>query len=84
MEMGFKGGNELVKFVLDRKQKKAQIATSKTHYELKTIPWKQLFDRGKETVQEKITDKLDDEKFKQVIKMSMFQRGYTYVDNKSK
>ena len=81
MELLFKGANEFLKLVLDRKNKKAQISTSNTHYQLTPISWTQLFDKGKERIQEKITDKLDDEKFKAVIIKSMANLGYLEVKN---
>jgi hypothetical protein len=76
MRLKFRGGNELLLLVLDRKNKKAKLSSSKTHYQLKDIEWKQLFDQGKERIQERITDKLTDEQFKQVIILSMAKEGY--------
>lgn len=81
MELRFKGSGELIKLVIDRENKKAQIASSKTHYKLMPIEWKMLFDKGKERIQEKITDKLDDDKFKRIIVASMMQRGYILIQN---
>ncbi len=81
MELLFKGANEFLKLVLDRRNKKAQISTSNTHYQLTPISWTNLFDKGKERIQEKITDKLDDEKFRAVIIMSMAKQGYLEVKN---
>lgn len=81
MELRFKGGSELLKLVIDRENKKAQIASSKTHYKLTPIEWKMLFDKGKEKIQEKITDKLDDNQFKQIIAAAMMQKGYILIQN---
>jgi len=83
MELLFKGANEFIKLVLDRKNKKAQISTSKTHYQLTPVSWTQLFDKGKERIQERITDKIDDERFKQVMIQSMTKQGYLLVKNES-
>ena len=79
MELLFKGGNEFIKLVLDRKNKRAQVSTSKTQYQLTPISWNQLFDKGKERAQELITDKIDDERFRQVMIMSMAKQGYLLV-----
>ncbi len=77
MELVFQGGNELVRFIIDRENKQLEIATAKTGYKLVSTPWKHLFDKGKETVQERITDKLNDEDVKKTIIAEMAQQGYT-------
>lgn len=74
--MIFQGGNETVKLVIDRQNKKLQVASSKTGYDLVPQPWKALFDKGKERIQEKITDKLNDDDFKKTIIAAMAQAGY--------
>lgn len=72
----FSSGGEYVKYVLDRKTKEAKVATSKTNLQLTKVPWKYLFDKGKEKVQESITDKFNDEEFVTAITISMMQNGY--------
>lgn len=84
MELVFRGGTELVKLVLDREMKVLKIASSKTGYELKPMKWQQLFDKGKERIQEKITDKMNDEDFKKVIVITMAKLGYKYVTPSSR
>jgi len=79
MELKFKCGNELLFFKLDRKNKKAQISSSKTFYKFKPIAWKMLFDKGKERIQERVTDKLDDDRFKLCLIAEMAQKGYVNV-----
>jgi hypothetical protein len=76
VELNFVGGSELVKFVIDRSNKKLMVATSKTNYQLIPTKWKMLFDKGKEIIQERMSDKLSDEDFKKAIIMSMQQQGY--------
>jgi len=79
MELKFKGGSELIYLKLDRKNKKAQISSSKTFYKFKPIEWIMLFDKGREKLQEKITDKLDDKMFKKSIIINMARQGYINV-----
>lgn len=76
MELVFEGGHEIVRYVIDRKTKTLHLANSKTHYELKKIPWKKLFDQGKEYLQDKKTEKLSDEEFAAAIKIEMANVGY--------
>ena len=73
----FQGGNELVKLNIDREDKRVWIASSNTNYKNIETSWRQLFDKGKEEEQEKITDKLNDEEFKQLIILQMAKFGYT-------
>jgi len=72
----FQGGNELVKLNIDRADKRVWVASSKTNYRNTETSWRQLFDKGKERFQEKVTDKLTDEEFKQLIIAQMAQVGY--------
>ena len=76
MEVMFKGGSEIVRMIIDRNSKSLQVASSKTNYSLQKMPWKMLFDKGKEDQQEKITDGMDDVQFRQAIVSSMAQIGY--------
>ena len=73
----FQGGSEYVKMDLDRPTKTLRMSTSKTGYNWKNARWKRLFDKGKETIQEMQTDKLNDDEFKAAITRSMAQLGYT-------
>lgn len=82
MELKFKGGNELIYLKLNRKTKKAQISSSKTFYKFKPIEWKMLFDKGKERIQERITDKLDDKRFKLCLIMDMNKKGYVFQNDR--
>ena len=65
-----------MRFVIDRTNKKLQVASSRTNYKLFTRPWKELFDRGKEKIQEEATDKMDDVEFKDCIIRDMKTCGY--------
>ena len=76
MELIFQCANELMRYVIDRKNKKLQIESSKTNYKLVPMPWKQLFDQGKEKIQEEATDNMDDEEFKKCIIRDMKTLGY--------
>ena len=71
MELIFQGEDELMKFVINRTTKHLQISSSKTGYKLTVMPWKSLFDPGKEKGQEEATDKMDDEEFKGCIVRDM-------------
>ena len=76
MELTFQCANELMRFVIDRKNKKLQVASSKTYYKLYDRPWKDLFDAGKEKIQEEATDRMDDEEFRKCIIRDMNTCGY--------
>lgn len=76
MKLVFQGGKEIVMYDIDRAAKTLKIATSKTNYELRQVNWKLLFDKGKETVQDKLLESYDDETFKNVIIVSMANQGY--------
>lgn len=81
MELVFKGGSELIKYEMDREKKQLIVRSSKTNYQQKQLPWRYLFDRGKETVQERITDKYNDDEFMTAIKQSMSVFGYSLVSS---
>jgi len=76
MELIFQGGNEVVKLVIDRANKQLQVSSSQTNYELIPAKWSMLFDKGRETIQERITDRLNDEDFRKAIIAAMAQQGY--------
>jgi len=76
MELVFQGGSEVVKLVIDRANKKLQVSSSQTNYELTPTRWSMLFDKGKEAVQERITDKLNDGDFRKSVIAAMAQQGY--------
>lgn len=79
MQLIFKGGNEIIKFVIDRDKKMLQVASSKTNQRLQRMPWRYLFDPGKEKAQEEATDVLDDDKFKAAIILEMATAGYKLI-----
>ncbi len=81
MELKFKCGSELIYLKIDRQNKKAQISSSKTFYKFKPIAWKMLFDKGKERIQEKITDQIDDGRFRLCLITAMNQKGYVNVNS---
>ncbi len=74
--LNFKNQNEVFKFRIDRKNKKLEVACRKTNYRFQPMPWRYLFDKGKEEEQEKITDPLDDETFKTTVIEQMKGLGY--------
>ena len=76
MQLIFKGGGEYVKLIINRANKTLKVASSKTGYEPREQPYKMLFDKGKEKVQEKLTDSLSDNDFLKVIIFSMANQGY--------
>ena len=76
MELIFQCANELTRFVIDRRSKKLQVASSQTNYKLVPRPWKSLFDQGKEKIQEEATDNMNDEEFKKCIVRDMKTLGY--------
>ena len=77
IQLNFRGDKELVQLKIDRVNKKLWIISSKTGYKEKEVNWKRLFDSGKETIQDRITSKLDDKRFIIVITQSMNKVGYT-------
>ena len=84
MELRFKGGNEYIRLVINRKKKEAMIQSRTTQYTLTPIKWKMLFDKGKEKAQERMTDGLKDEEFKTILMISMAQQGYSLVEDGSR
>lgn len=80
MKLLFQGGNEIVKLDIDRENKILHISSSLTGYAKKRVPYWKLFDKGKERIQEQLTDKLDDEQFRLAIVASMAQNGYVVKD----
>jgi dihydroneopterin aldolase len=77
MQLIFKGGSETVTLDIDRKNKLLDVTSSKTNYKRVSAKWKDLFDKGKEKLQERITDKLSDEMFITAISINMNKVGYT-------
>ena len=76
MELRFKCVSEYVRLVIDRKKRILKISSSRTKNELIEVPWKMLFDKGKEKVQDSLTKTLNDDSFKKIIVASMIQKGY--------
>lgn len=80
MKLHFESSNnfqkESVLFDIDRENKKLLFASSKTKYGWVTRPWRDLFDSGKEQMQDILTEKVTDEEFIKVIELSMLGAGY--------
>ena len=76
MLLRFKGGKEEVWLDIDRVNKILKIATSKTNYRMQQVPWNNLFDQGKEAIQDLKTRNLSDDDFKKTIEIEMLVRGY--------
>lgn len=64
---------------IDRSKKILHLASRTTGFKLKRVEWWRLFDKGKERIQEIMTDKLNDKEFEIAIIASMAQNGYTLV-----
>ncbi len=79
MNLLFQGMGQVFKYEIDRTNKKLKIASSKTFNQMRDMPWKFLFDKGKEKEQEEHTDKLNDNAFKGVIVTTMMQNGYKLI-----
>ena len=76
MILTFQGGSEYAKLEMNRKEKKLVITSSKTGFRPTPTSWNKLFDPGKEEEQEKLTDPLSDEDFKNIIIAGMQQFNY--------
>jgi len=79
-KLKFKCGMQQVLLEYYRKTKQLYITSSKTGYIRTKTVWKNLFDPGKERVQENITDKLNDEEFRLTIIAAFNKLGYEYVE----
>ena len=79
MELVFLGGDETVKYVIDRDTKTLLLANTKTNFELKKMPWRMLFDQGRETLQDLATEKLTDAEFAAAIEIEMAKVGYKLI-----
>lgn len=67
---------------IDRGNKTLVVTSSKTHNKPVQTDWKNLFDKGKEKIQEEVTDKLSDKLFMKAIEDAMNRQGYTLVYSK--
>lgn len=76
MKLFFQCQRQVIKLDIDRESKKLIVTSKKTHYKPVVTSWKNLFDPGKEELQERITNRLSDDEFKQTIILSMAQIGY--------
>jgi hypothetical protein len=79
IKLMFEGGDEKVGYMIDRQKKLLKFTSSNTNYEWTDLPYQKLFDKGKEKLQEKITDKLSDEDFTKVIILKMKEVGYERI-----
>ena len=82
MKLIFLGGGETATFYIDRKKKELIVSSAKTNYKPVKTEWKNLFDRGKEEQQEKITDTLSDQLFIRSIEEAMRNYGYKLIQSK--
>lgn len=80
MKLVFIGGKEVVKLIINREKKALKIASSKTNYLLQKVPWKMLFDKGKESHQDKATENLPDDQFIAAIQIEMAKTGYRLMN----
>lgn len=82
MRLLFSGGQEIVILEIDRQNKALVVTSSKTNNRRTPMEWKYLFDKGKEEVQERITDSLSDKLFIKAISEAMNKSGYILIDAK--
>ena len=75
----FKGGDEVMAMDIDRANKILHLASRATGFKLKRVEWWRLFDKGKERIQEMMTDRLSDKDFELAVVASMAQNGYTLI-----
>lgn len=80
IQLRFQGGDEIIIFKLNRRTKTLFVSSSLTSYQDIKLPWKRLFDSRKESFQEKVTDKLNDEEFILSIVQQMRNWGYRRVE----
>lgn len=66
-------------YEIDRAKKFLRVASRKTNMQLMELPWKSLFDNGKEQFQEEVTNKLADDEFILAISSAMAQLGYRVI-----
>ena len=79
MQLIYNGGGETVIFDIDRKNKILHVGSSLTNNKLVRKEWSYLFDKGKEKLQELVTDKLSDNVFIESITWSMNKNGYSLI-----
>ena len=79
MELKFRSGGELFLYKIDRSNRKLTIASSKTNYIEVDRPWTDLFDKGKEELQDKATTPLSDFLFKHILIHHMKNLGYKLI-----
>lgn len=79
MELKFRSGNELFLYKIDRSSRKLIVASSKTNYTEVERPWTDLFDKGKEELQDKATEALSDFMFLHIVKYHMKKLGYILI-----
>lgn len=82
MLLTFVGSGETAVLDIDRKNKILIVTSTKTNQIPTATEWKNLFDKGKEEQQEKITDTLSDTLFIKVIEQPMNANGYKLIDSK--
>lgn len=87
MELTFLGGTEVVRLKIDRINKKAFVATSKTGYTFCKIAWWQFFGNTKGDKAEAVKEMaecelLSDSEFKEKIVLAMQKHGYNLENYK--
>ena len=82
MKLVFEGSGQTATLELDRKNKVLIVTSSRTNYKPIKTEWKNLFDKGKEEQQERITDNLNNTLFIEAIKNSMALNGYKLLYSK--
>jgi len=82
MRLLFSGSNETVILDMNRESKVLAVTSTKTNNKRVFTEWKNLFDKGKEEEQERITDSLSDKLFIKAISEAMNKNGYILVNAK--
>jgi len=81
MELRFSGSGEFCKLIIDRKNKRFRLISKMTNYQEEELPWRMLFDAGKEKEQDKATENLEDDEFKTAIILEMAAKGYKLIED---
>lgn len=68
-----------LKVRLDRRQKKLEVALQKNNMRYIERPWEDLFDKGKEDIQNRATKSLPDFLFKRLIIHHFSIYGFTLI-----
>jgi len=83
MELVFEGGGEVVRLIVDRKNRILKVQSNKTHMELVQTEFTNIYDKGLESIEDEIYSCVCDECFKKAIIKSFEKQGYKLQNDKS-